>query len=291
VTGAVWLASYPRSGNTWTRALLTNLLRTGGESASINRLVAPNVSTRSLFDRVTGLDSGYLPPATVRRLRPELHEALAAVPGPRPRLFKVHDAWEGDIDGRPLFPPAVTSGVVYITRHPVDVAASLAHHAARSFADTVRQMESEDSYLARGTRGVPVQLPQRLSTWSGHVRSWLRDSGLPVHIVHYEALSRDPERELTTLASFLAIPATPADVTRAVDFSRFEELRAQESDHGFREGSARADRFFRRGRVGTGFDELPAELIRVVGEAHGEVMAELGYDPTRPGLSPPSPSA
>ena len=39
MSGIVWLASYPKSGNTWLRVLLTNYLRDTGEPADINHLL------------------------------------------------------------------------------------------------------------------------------------------------------------------------------------------------------------------------------------------------------------
>ena len=41
----VWLASYPKSGNTWLRAVLTSYLRDDGEPASINALIGGPVAS------------------------------------------------------------------------------------------------------------------------------------------------------------------------------------------------------------------------------------------------------
>ncbi|MEJ2083836.1 MAG: sulfotransferase, partial [Acidobacteriota bacterium] len=38
MTGIVWLASYPKSGNTWLRAFLMNFLDPGKRPVDINQL-------------------------------------------------------------------------------------------------------------------------------------------------------------------------------------------------------------------------------------------------------------
>ena len=80
----VWLASYPKSGNTWLRALLTNYLLDGGGPASINALIGSWIANRrDLFHRYTGVPSSDLSGEEVLRLRSLFHERLAA-DSPRP---------------------------------------------------------------------------------------------------------------------------------------------------------------------------------------------------------------
>ncbi|MFX4369970.1 hypothetical protein ABTA37_19770, partial [Acinetobacter baumannii] len=88
-------------------------------------------------------------------------------------LLKVHDAWLPTAAGEPLFPPEATAGVVCIVRDPRDVAVSLAHHLAVPIDAAIAMMADPDAQLARVERGLPLQLRQRLSTWSGHVEGWL----------------------------------------------------------------------------------------------------------------------
>ena len=57
----VWLASYPKSGNTWFRVFLSNLLSKANQPVDINNLfAAPIASNRQLFDEATGLSSSDL---------------------------------------------------------------------------------------------------------------------------------------------------------------------------------------------------------------------------------------
>ncbi|HJX72016.1 MAG TPA: hypothetical protein VJ346_08695, partial [Bacteroidales bacterium] len=67
----VWLASYPKSGNTWFRIFLTNLLNHTNEPVDINNLYPSTIaSSRSLFDEATGLESSDLTLDEIELLRP-----------------------------------------------------------------------------------------------------------------------------------------------------------------------------------------------------------------------------
>ena len=67
----VRLASYPKSGSTWLRAVLTNYLREDAKSASINALIGwPIAGDRDAFDETLGLESSDMAPDEVLRYRP-----------------------------------------------------------------------------------------------------------------------------------------------------------------------------------------------------------------------------
>jgi hypothetical protein len=122
------------------------------------------------------------------------------------------------------------------------------------------------------------QLRQRLGSWSSHVQGWLDESGLPVHLVRYEDLSRDPETVFGNVVRFCGLPWDAERVRKAVAFSGFEELQRQEREKGFRERSMKTSgNFFRRGEAGSWREELPAEMALRLIEAHGETMRRFGY--------------
>jgi hypothetical protein len=132
--------------------------------------------------------------------------------------------------------------------------------------------------MARSLGDLTDQLRQTLRSWSDHVRSWLDRSGLPVHLVRYEDLLRDPETTFATVLRFCGLPEDPLRVRTAVAFSDFAELRRQEETTGFRERSVAAPGpFFRKGQMGAWRDELTSDLVQQLIQAHGEVMRRFGY--------------
>ena len=272
----VWLASYPRSGNTWLRALLTNYLDGGESPASIDALLTgPSPVERGVFDEEFGLSSSDLTPEEAMRHRPSVHELLAAKL-PRPSFVKVHEACLRTAGGGLLFPPAATLGAVYIVRNPLDVAVSLAHFWNSSIARAVGHLNRE-VVLAATARGIREVLPQPLSTWSGHARSWVDQRDLPVHTVRYEDLLADPDATFAGVLRFAGIEPEARRVARAVGHACFDRLRAQEERSGFVEKPQTARYFFRAGRAGAWREALPPEQVRTLVDAHAPLMERFGY--------------
>jgi hypothetical protein len=274
----VWLASYPKSGNTWMRVLLTNYLRNADTPADINKLDGgPIASARLWFDEWAGIEASCLSDTVIERLRPDVYRCIAR-DASKTLYMKVHDAWSRTERGEGLFPADVTAGVIYILRNPLDMAASCAHHWGVSVEKAVDNMCNDKYASSRSMGGLSDQLRQRMFSWSDHVRSWLDESGLPVHVVRYEDLLRAPEPVFGQVVRFCGLPFDTARVHKAVTFSGFSELQRQEKEKGFRERSVAAPGpFFRRGQAGSWHDELPPELADRLIEAHGTMMKRFGY--------------
>jgi aryl sulfotransferase len=273
-----WLASYPKSGNTWMRALLSNYLQDGEKPADINELQGgPIASSRVWFDEWAGVEASALDDAAIERLRPGVYHCMARE-AQETLFMKVHDAWGCNDRGEALFPPEVTAGVVYILRNPLDLAASCAHHWGVSLEKAVDNLCHPDFSLSRRYGGLGAQLRQRLGSWSAHVRSWLDESNLPVLPVRYEDLLRDPRENFSRVVRFCNLPWEAARLQKAVAFSEFGELQHQEKERGFRERSVYAPGpFFRRGQSGAWHEELPAELAKRLIDTHYPTMARFGY--------------
>ena len=101
-----WLASYPKSGNTWMRLLLANYFAEAEDPHDIN---APGVTrgvagSRRLFDNALGIASNDLLPEEISALRPAAYRVIAE--WSKSRLWlKVHDMQALSPDGGWLFPP------------------------------------------------------------------------------------------------------------------------------------------------------------------------------------------
>lgn len=275
--GIVWLASYPKSGNTWVRAVLTAYLRADDAPASINALIAsPITSNRDAFDEALGLESSDMTPDEVLRYRPRFHAVLAEEL-PSPAFVKVHDAYLRSSCGAALFPESAASGVVYLVRNPLDVAISYAHHRSQPIDDTVRWMNDSAAAESDSAAGIFHRLPEPLTTWSGHVASWLDQDEVPLHVARYEDLLADPHAAFGRIVRFAGLEWDAARLARAIDRSAFPRLRAQETESGFREKQPTAPSFFRAGVAGSWRTTLSPRQVRALVDAHGPMMERLGY--------------
>lgn len=222
----IYVASYPRSGTTWTQVLV-HLLVTGDRELGFRHIA--DVSPwweRSLAWRADAVDS------------------LAAQPGPR--VFKTHlpHRW---------LPPG--GRYLYVWRNPEDVAVSY-YHLYR------RYLGFEGSFAAFFERFLDGTLQYR--SWFRHVAGWEAQRGAPgVLLVPYDDMRGAPEAWLRRIADFLAVPLTGARSAEILELTDFARMKAEHDkfDHigelcrqwGIREGD-----FLREGRVARGAGHISA---------------------------------
>ncbi|MEL7444630.1 MAG: sulfotransferase domain-containing protein [Pseudomonadota bacterium] len=278
-TGICWLASFPKSGNTWTRILLSNL--TAPDDLEQDAFVSLNgsiSSNRPSFDSIAGLPSSDLTDDEIDLLRPEIYREMARTASKQ--LFtKVHDAFHLNTYGESIFPKDCSKGAIYLVRHPYDVAVSYAKHQGHSsFDKIIKQMNNTDHAMAGGNKS---QLRQITSGWSGHFLSWHEQDAMPVLTLRYEDMLEDTKACLLRMIDFLGLGTeyTDAEVTYAVEASRFEKLQQREAKIGFRERPERAESFFRSGRSGEGREVLTRSQRDAIATTHKLVMDRLGYEP------------
>jgi aryl sulfotransferase len=275
MSGIFWLASYPKSGNTWLRAFIATLV--SGEPADINKLgfLGGIASNRSAFDEALGIASADLTLEQQTNLRPRAYEIWAAE-ADRVLYCKAHDCYHLTPAGEPLFPNQATRGAVYVARDPRAVAVSLAHHTGRTIDDEIARMADAAASFSSSPNRLDEQLQQRLQTWSGHVRSWL-GAPFPVHLVRYEDIHADPASAFGAIGRFLELPHDAEQVASAVAATTFTRLQAQERASGFLEKPHHTAAFFREGRIEGWRDVLTPDQVARIELAHGPMMLRLGY--------------
>jgi hypothetical protein len=282
MSGIIWIASYPKSGNTWMRIFLARMVGENTAEIGLNTLGRTLhdglgiASDRKTFDDLAGLDASDLLPDEIDRLRPRVFEEASARAA-KSLFVKVHDAFLPTPAGEQLIPLSVTRAVVYIVRNPLDVAVSFAFHAGVDFDTAITRMNNPDFEFAASRTRLPTQLRQRLSNWSGHVASWIDAPGLSVHLVRYEDMSERPTETFSAVAQFLALPGDSCRVGEAIEHARFERLSAEEDESGFVEKPPQMDRFFRAGRVGGWRAYLSDRQAQQVASDHNAMMRRLGY--------------
>ena len=274
----IWLASYPKSGNTWVRAFLDAYLATDDSDLDLNNLSGSYPAAgRGMFDRIVGIPASDLLASEIDALRPEVYRAINADVD-EPRFLKTHDMWRRVGANQSLFPRDVTAAVVHLVRNPLAVAPSFAHHYGCSVDEAITRMASTTYTLASQERGSAIQLPQLIGSWSSHTLSWVSQSELPTVRVRYEDLHANPVAEFSRLLDACGVEVDSVRVADACDKTAFPRLQKQETDHGFTEVGVRSrGPFFRQGTVDGWQAELtPGQVQRLLAD-HGSMMERLGY--------------
>jgi hypothetical protein len=277
-SGLVWLASYPKSGNTWTRALLSNLAAImAGERDELDVNSINRFSLGENFIELYKERLGFKPTKKhhkeVAALRHEVQQWIAdQFEG---LVFvKTHNGLVID-HGRSIINFAVTSGAIYIVRNPLDVAISLAHHMGKTVDQAIETMAQPDTETPINDKRVY----EIWGSWSQNVESWTRKPQPAIYVMRYEDMLSDPQEIFGGLARHLLLNPTPAQLTLAIERSSFAKLRSQEEQKGFKEKSEKAERFFREGRAGQWKEILsPKQIERIVND-HGKQMARFSYLP------------
>jgi len=271
----IWLASYPKSGNTWMRAYLHNLLGDPQQAYDINRL-----GEFSFSDSTADHYQPYLskPPAewTFEEVAANRWNVQRDLGRTRAAdvFVKTHNAHLA-LAGQPLIHMDLTAAAIYIVRNPLDICISLADHYGCGIDDSIRIL-ADDSRGAPNTGQLVFEVH---GSWSKHVHSWTWKPGPRLRVVRYEDMLNRPMAVFSQVTGFLGLKPPRDRIDRAIDAASFKSLRAQEDRTGFRERSHNAEKFFRVGKAGQWRTALsPAQIDRVVA-AHKEQMARFGYWP------------
>ncbi len=270
----VWLASYPKSGNTWLRLFFANYLVDKDQPVPINHAERYSTGDSVVRSYQAVSKSQQFDPFDDRaalQLRDSVFRALSEN-GAGVNLVKTH-CKNKRVDNIRLIPARLTRAAIYVVRNPLDVLLSYADHYGLSPEKAAADFANPNSTI------LPSQAAVRQFTgnWSDHVRSWTKNPKFPVTILRYEDMLADPQRSFEKVIAAVGAPPDPERVARAVTASSFDESRRQEDATGFIEKAPRSEKFFRSGKSGEGQRLLTEEVIDNIRKEHGEIMAQFGY--------------
>lgn len=277
--GIVWISSYPKSGNTWTRAFLHNLIKIisgeGGGAQKVNEMNEYSTwdISAEIYREFLAKDPRDADRAEIARARPRVQEKIAEQTDGL-SFVKTHNALMMD-RGFPTINSAVTSGAIYVVRNPLDVVISYAHHMGRTVEHAIDFMAKPGLETAVTEKSVY----EVYGSWSEHVLSWTRKPKRAIYIMRYEDMTADPKTTFGKLARHLLMLPTEAQLMEAIELSSFERLQKQEAEGGFKERPKVSKQFFREGKTGQWKTELAQSQVQRIIATHHVQMRRFGYLP------------
>jgi len=271
----IWLASYPKSGNTWMRAFLHNLLRAPKEGYDINKITDFTVSDSStaFFKRVLTKPWQEWTIQEVADRRWDVQEMITKLHSDNV-FVKTHNALV-EYMGRPIIHMEMTAGAIYVLRNPLDVVVSLSHHYGVNMDEAVRIInDPTNGSVSRAELVYEIH-----SNWSSHVASWTQQQHAGLLTLRYEDMLQKPMQTFSKVTKFLGLNAPKDRIQHAIEMSSFKKLRDQEDQKGFRERSDKTDKFFREGKSGQWRDILTKSQINKIIEVNKDQMERFGYWP------------
>jgi hypothetical protein len=272
----IWLASYPKSGNTWMRSFLHNLFRNSVEPIDINDITdfcIGDSGAQWYKRRAGGRDIKDLTPEEIGKIRPLVHQDFTTV-FPDSVFVKTHN-YLGEWGGVPLHTMDVTAGGIYILRNPLDVVISVSHHFGETLDEAIAHM-ANDAMMTGGTDSHVVEVHR---SWSTHVKSWTEHPSPQLLVLRYEDLLRKPRKYFKQVSTFLGLKPSTERLERAIRNSSFKMLKAIEEKKGFKERPKTAQSFFREGRAEQWREVLTPDQVRQIIRDHHVQMERFGYIP------------
>ena len=277
----VWLASYPKSGNTWVRLFLRsylskdkevfNINQKPGDQFKINRfpnykiLKEMQISSNNFFE----IAKNWITVQEKINLNNKLN------------ILKTHNAL-CTINGSKFTNKENTIGAIYIVRDPRDVAVSFSHHLGISLTEVVDLMINEnhsiyESDFVPEKNGTGSTL---LSSWANHYKSWKNYNLSKILIIKYEDLVDKTFEKFYEIVSYLnklqKIEIDERKISNSIGLTKFENLQELEKKYGFEEPTS-SKAFFRAGKIGSWRQELNNELSKKIEKYFNSEMKELNY--------------
>ncbi len=273
--GLVWLASYPKSGNTWMRNFLHNALKSGNKTHDINKMrhLTTWDSSSAWYASLLDKPLHECTKQEVAMIRMQANQRIAESTDSLV-FVKTHNAMVAD-RGYAMVNPSVTAGAVYIIRNPLDVVVSYSHHLLLSIDETIEYMALTGAQHGN-TKKVAYEVQ---SSWSENVYSWTHKNNPSLYVVKYEDMLEDTQNTFKDLLSFLQIKLDEQGLLAAIEASSFKKLKQQEQKHGFEEKPKNAKEFFRKGVMDDWKNVLSKSQVDKIVSAHEQQMARFGYLP------------
>ncbi len=273
-----WVASYPKSGNTWMRAILTSLFYS--DDGIFDFKLLPKIDQfekLQYFDFVKDINiDDYKRLNELPVISKYWAEAQNRIKSKELIFFKTHSC-NYSYNNLNYTNQLKTRGGIYIIRDPRDVAVSYSKFIGESIDMTIDYMLGQSRQIWNQNKSLGIIL----SRWDYHVASWLSLKS-PIIFIIYEDLLDKTEKILNELINFLTeelkikIDVNQKKIDNIIQSTSFNLLKQKEEKEGFREAS-KSSAFFREGKSMQWKNDLNEKQISKIETNFSEAMKKFNY--------------
>ena len=277
----IWLASYPKSGNTWLRMFLKSYYQKPGTKFNLEKTVHDDFKTHSGFPDLNALKHlkvDYSKFSDIVRNWETLQDYINL--NGRTNFLKTHNSM-CTVGPYKFTTSKNTKGGIYLVRDTRDVLVSYSNHTGYDHETTFKHMCNSDNYESTSTE-IKDKIFYRslLGSWANHYNSWKSFKSAKILIIKYEDMIADTYSTFKKIIRYLGeiddLKLDEGKLNDAIKQTEFKELQKLEKKQGFSEKGA-GSLFFRKGKAGSWKDELSSNLIERVEKIFSKEMIELGY--------------
>jgi len=280
----IWIASYPKSGNTWVRSLLSTYLYSEDGNFNFNLLKKilkfPSKKYLGYFTKDLSDIKQVSEYWIAAQERINLYNENNSI------LLKTHSAL-CTLENNPFTNKKNTQAVIYIVRDPRNVITSVANHYSCSIQESFNFMIDNEKILTNDKwGGKDFGISEILGSWSQHYKSWQNIRFAPILNIKYEDLMNDTKNSLIKILNFLKqfndINIDEKKILKVIKSCNFENLRKMEKNEGFAEAvisekTNKKIQFFHLGEKNNWKNLLNPEMEKKVREIFKNEMKELNY--------------
>ena len=280
----VWIASYPKSGNTWVRTLLSSYLYS--EDGIFNFDLLKKIPQFPSKKTLKYFLNDFSDLKKVSDYWIAAQDRINLFNENKNTFLKTHSAL-CTFEKNPFTNKNNTKAVIYVVRDPRNVITSLSNHYSLDIEESSNFMTNEDKMLVGDEWGKEdYGISAVLSSWSVHYKSWSSIKFAPVIIVKYEDLMKDTKNSLIGVLEFLKklmdIKIDDKKILNTINSCNFENLAKMEKEKGFHEAvysqkNKKKINFFHLGKKNDWKNLLDSKTTEKLNKTFYKEMKELGY--------------